>query len=83
MLNVLIIGNNETDRTYLTRIIREYSDFNIAASTNTLKNAQNSFEKHNVEFIFLFDDFTKIDIFDLVSYWHTEIKIIIISKKPE
>lgn len=83
MLNVLIIGNNETDRTYLTRIIGEYSDFNIAASTNTLKNAQNSFENHNVEFIFLFDDFTKIDIFDLVSYWHTEIKIIIISKKPE
>ena len=83
MINVLIIGNNDTDRAYLTHMILEYSDFNITASTNTLKNAQNSVEKHTIEFVFIFDDFAKIDIFDLVTYWHTEIKIIIISKTHE
>ena len=57
-------------------MILEYSDLNITESTNALKNAQNSFEKHAVEFIFLFDDFTKIDIFDLVSCWHTEVKLL-------
>ena len=83
MYNVLIIGNNEVDRAYLTQMILEYSDFNITASTNTLKNVQNSFEKHIIEFVFIFDDFAKIDIFDLVSFWHTEINIIIISKTPK
>ena len=82
MKNVLIIGNNEVDRAYLAQMILEYSDFNITASTNTLKNARNSVEKDTVEFVFIFDDFTEIDIFDLVSYWHTEIRIIIISKTP-
>ena len=36
MINVLIIGNNDTDRAYLTHMILEYSDFNITESTNTL-----------------------------------------------
>ena len=56
-------------------MIIEYSDFNIIESTNALKSTE-SFEKHAVEFIFLFDDTPKIDIFDLVSYWHTELKLL-------
>ena len=83
MKNVLIIGNNEINRHYLAQIILEYSDFHITGNTNSLKNAQASIENHIVEFIFIFDDFIEIDIFDLVNFWHNEIRIIVISKTPE
>tara|TARA_B110000037_G_C17035957_1_gene471617 strand:+ start:518 stop:1222 length:705 start_codon:yes stop_codon:yes gene_type:complete len=83
MKNGIIIGNSTVNRGYLAQMIGEYSDFNITENTHSLKNAQNSIDNHSVAFIFVFDDFEEINVFDLVDCWHTEISIIIISNKPE
>ena len=83
MINGIIIGNDEIKRTYLIHLIDQYSDLDIIENTDSLKNLQNSIQNYSIDFIFLFDDFNEIDVFDLVNCWHSEIGVIIISKTPE
>ena len=83
MINGIIIGNDEIKRTHLTHLIHQYSDLDIIENTNSLKNLQNSIQNHSIDFIFLFDNFDEIDVFDLVNCWHSEIGVIMISKTPE
>ena len=83
MINGIIIGNDEIKRTYLIHLIHQYSDLDIIENTDSLKNLQNSIQNHSINFIFLFDDFDEIDVFDFVNCWHSEIGVIIISKTPE
>ena len=83
MINGIIIGNDEIKRTYLIHLIDQYSDLDIIENTDSLKNLQNSIQNYSIDFIFLFDDFNEIDVFDLVNCWHSEIGVIMISKTPE
>ena len=83
MINGIIIGNDEIKRTYLIHLIDQYSDLDIIENTDSLKNLQNSIQNYSIDFIFLFDDFDEIDVFDLVNCWHSEIGVIMISKTPE
>ena len=82
MINGIIIGNDEIKRTYLIHLIDQYSDLDIIENTDSLKNLQNSIQNYSIDFIFLFDDFDEIDVFDLVNCWHSEIGVIMISKTP-
>jgi hypothetical protein len=66
MINGIIIGNDEIKRTYLIHLIDQYSDLDIIENTDSLKNLQNSIQNYSIDFIFLFDDFNEIDVFDLV-----------------
>ena len=70
MINGIIIGNDEIKRTYLIHLIDQYSDLDIIENTDSLKNLQNSIQNYSIDFIFLFDDFDEIDVFDLVNCWH-------------
>ena len=82
MISSIILGKDEIKRTYLIHLIDQYSDLDIIENTDSLKNLQNSIQNYSIDFIFLFDDFDEIDVFDLVNCWHSEIGVIMISKTP-
>ena len=83
MINSIILGKDEIKKTYLIHLIHQYSDLVIVENTDSLKNLQNSIQNHSIDLIFLYDDFDEIDVFHLVSCWHSEIGVIMISKTPE